>query len=545
MVSSSCTRIGVCRKNQQYHCDYCKKDLRASLRIKCDECPDFDLCLECFSVGAEIAPHTNTHAYRVVDNLSFPVYTLDWGADEETLLLEGVEHFGLGNWTQIGHHVGKSPEDCKEHYFKVYVETESFPQPQRSYELKSVDIRKLIDERRRAGARRIAVAHQEASGGGAKTPRLQTPSLPVKSDDESMVKVESSLQIAKSEMTEETPLVSMVKEEGVHATTGGKTKAGGPNIISPDGSAPVAVAESQQSGYNVKRNEFEIEYDHQAEHLIAELDFAEGDSDQVVAEKLKLIDIYNRRLDERAKRKEFVLSRGLVKVRRQTLIDRRRSTAERDMLGRFRVFARYMPHPQWESLADNLAVEARLRARIDELKQYRAMGMRTFEEVDTHLEKNGAPKREPSINNQPGRSKLQRILVDNCALEEELGKSGNKFASIGVHKQHVMIPEGRDLNGLQVWRAKRGILLDVSSIPDVGPLNQSERKLCAAERYLPAQYLTIKAEIMKKQERNGYVVKNDILSLPFAVDQERSLRLLDFFKQNGWVKVGRAQKAAK
>jgi hypothetical protein len=49
------------------------------VRIKCAVCPDFDLCLECFSVGVEINPHKSNHAYRVVDNLSFPLYHPEWG----------------------------------------------------------------------------------------------------------------------------------------------------------------------------------------------------------------------------------------------------------------------------------------------------------------------------------------------------------------------------------------------------------------------------------------------------------------------------------
>ena len=38
--------------------------------------------------------------------------------------------------------------------------------------------------------------------------------------------------------------------------------------------------------------------------------------------KLKVLDIYNRRLDERVKRKEFVIERGLLDLRRLTLTDR-------------------------------------------------------------------------------------------------------------------------------------------------------------------------------------------------------------------------------
>ena len=40
-------------------------------------------------------------------------------------------------------------------------------------------------------------------------------------------------------------------------------------------------------------------------------------SPEEVARKLRLVEIYNRRLDERDRRKAFVLERGLVNVRRQ------------------------------------------------------------------------------------------------------------------------------------------------------------------------------------------------------------------------------------
>ena len=53
----------------KYNCDYCQKDITGKIRIKCAVCPDFDLCVECMSVGAEITPHKRDHAYRVMVSL--------------------------------------------------------------------------------------------------------------------------------------------------------------------------------------------------------------------------------------------------------------------------------------------------------------------------------------------------------------------------------------------------------------------------------------------------------------------------------------------
>ena len=53
-------------KRALYHCNYCNKDITGKIRIKCAICPDFDLCIECFSVGAEVTPHKSNHPYRVM-----------------------------------------------------------------------------------------------------------------------------------------------------------------------------------------------------------------------------------------------------------------------------------------------------------------------------------------------------------------------------------------------------------------------------------------------------------------------------------------------
>ena len=46
---------------------------------------------------------------------------MDWGAEEESLLLEGVELHNWGNWGDISEHVlTKSPEQCQDHYKLVY-----------------------------------------------------------------------------------------------------------------------------------------------------------------------------------------------------------------------------------------------------------------------------------------------------------------------------------------------------------------------------------------------------------------------------------------
>ncbi|MCD9641919.1 Adenosine deaminase 2-A [Datura stramonium] len=70
---------------------------------------------------------------------------------------------------------------------------------------------------------------------------------------------------------------------------------------------------TELSGYNSKREEFEIEYDNDAEQMLADMEFKETDSNAERELKLRVLRIYSKRLDERGSiRKDFILERNLL-----------------------------------------------------------------------------------------------------------------------------------------------------------------------------------------------------------------------------------------
>ena len=60
--------------------------------------------------------------YIVLDNLQFQLFTEDWDAREELLLLQGIMKCGLGNWFDISEQYvkTKSAPACEIHYFTFY-----------------------------------------------------------------------------------------------------------------------------------------------------------------------------------------------------------------------------------------------------------------------------------------------------------------------------------------------------------------------------------------------------------------------------------------
>ncbi|KAJ1921426.1 Transcriptional adapter ada2 [Mycoemilia scoparia] len=115
---------------QKFFCDKCQANVTDTVRVTCVVCSEFDLCIKCFSKGAECGSHKNSHPYRIESRHRFPIFTEDWSADEELLLIEGLMQFGMGNWAQAAEHVGtKTKEECEEHYLETYVNSEDWPLP--------------------------------------------------------------------------------------------------------------------------------------------------------------------------------------------------------------------------------------------------------------------------------------------------------------------------------------------------------------------------------------------------------------------------------
>jgi hypothetical protein len=66
--------------------------------------------------------------------MHFPFLDPNWGADEELLLLEGLEVHGMGNWEDVAEHVTtKTKEECEEHYTKYYLNSPCWPLPVHSH----------------------------------------------------------------------------------------------------------------------------------------------------------------------------------------------------------------------------------------------------------------------------------------------------------------------------------------------------------------------------------------------------------------------------
>jgi len=114
----------------KFFCNICRNDIAHEPRVKCLQCKSFDMCMDCFRMGAEIFPHSSSHKYMVIEKLDYPLFEDDWLAIEEVLLLDGIASCGLDNWADIANYVGsKTADECCKHYYSVYYNERTKPLP--------------------------------------------------------------------------------------------------------------------------------------------------------------------------------------------------------------------------------------------------------------------------------------------------------------------------------------------------------------------------------------------------------------------------------
>ncbi|KAL6207244.1 hypothetical protein ACLB2K_024488 [Fragaria x ananassa] len=492
---------GKSEGKRAYHCNYCNKDITGKIRIKCNYCPDFDLCIECFSVGAELTSHKSNHPYQVLDNLSFPLICPDWNADDEILLLEATEMYGLGNWAEVAEHVGtKSKEQCIEHYTNVYLNSPYFPLPDMSH----------VVGKNRKELLAMAKGHGEDKKGfpmlGDHNVKEESPFSP------SRIKVEDSHKGGPSSRllsSINTDAESGVRSSGVAAIAGHKKPSNmtqvkdGPGVFKVEepqvgrkGKRPSSLVNESpslvESGYNPKRQEFDPEYDNDSEQLLADMEFKDNDTEDERELKLRVLRIYAKRLDERKRRKDFILERNLLYP---NPFEKDLTPEEIAICRRYEVFMCFHSKEEHAELLQTVIAEHRTRKRIQELKEARNAGCRTSAEADRYLEQ-----------------KRKREADENARRAKESGEVG---------------PSGQA--GPNLSSASE---LDILGVYGSDLLSEAEKRLCSEMGLPPPVYLKME-EVMSIEIFSGNVTKRSDAHHLFKIEPSKIDRVYDMLVKKG------------
>jgi len=404
-------------ENSKVFCKTCVKDIPLSgVRIQCEVCTNFFLCLECFCQGSELGGHKNFHPYSVLDEVSEALFEEGWIASQDIALLDAIKKFGWGNWDGVAEFVNElnpdarrvSKSDAEKHYLAILKKT-------------------------------------------------QEPNIKIDCDE-----------------LDDQPWYDPLDDLPIH-----------PSLIDAN------------VGFRPKRRDFEVVWCNDAEKVLADMEICTFDKPLERQLKLKAIQIYNQRLNERECRKEFLIRRGLNYGR-----EKKRSKPEREIYSNLCRLARFVSKAEHDQFVQGLLNEHRLREQIAQLQHWRMMGIKTLTE-GARFERN----RKKSADSRPATShgaqkrSLKRIL-DNSSNERTPKRVKPKEAFVETEEFQL--------------------------------LSETEQKLCESLRLNPTRWVSLKEKLRKKIYLHG-LLNPGVTKQMMQVRLSDSMSIHDIPIKIGWV----------
>ncbi|KJA20037.1 hypothetical protein HYPSUDRAFT_43652 [Hypholoma sublateritium FD-334 SS-4] len=555
----------------QFNCDACDTDLTHTIRIKCADpiCmtgDGVDICPGCFCAGKEFAKHLRGHPYRVIEMNSYPIFTEDWGADEELLLITGITAHGIGNWKKIAEHIGtRTKEEVEKHYRKVYIESKDWPLPRMDLEF---DIQPdVFHECKR---RRITDMNDQEPP----APKAAPTSLPgvheiatflpgrlefeheVDNEAEDLVKdLEFGIvsdyggdQIVEDENDADVRARAKWEEEKRLGIAPSRQTISPPMATAGKGPPPNGMI----NGYHLNGDIKKVK----AEDI--SMASATGSADDEAVEeptqpqpyetkdsltfKLTLLEMYFQRVDKRLETKAVMFERGLLDYKKMQATDKKRPREEREFLHRLRPFARLQTAADFESFSTDMLYEALLRKRIQELQQYRRLGLSTsadIEKYESDLAKRTQVKVAPLRDYPAERIAHRATGRQSSSVPDQRRASLASFADTDDRNSREPTPRlgnGTASSSAPVVR-RLPAPLNLANSPSLHLLTPAEQTLCSQLRILPKPYLVIKETLVREYARRGGKLRRREARELVKIDVNKTSRVWDFLVQSGYLKI--------
>ncbi|CAM9392328.1 unnamed protein product [Choristocarpus tenellus] len=255
------------------------------------------------------------------------------------------------------------------------------------------------------------------------------------------------------------------------------------------------------------------------------MEFTQSDHPNEKKLKLDVIAVYNQRLDERERRKKFVMDHKLLDFKKQNAA-KKRLKEDRDLIARCRPFARFQSPEEHEELIEDLLLAKRLRARIEQLQGYREKGIATLEEAS---EFEAQKKRKAEEIAAKKHKEAAGYLYDTYNTKNGSNRErSNRYHNRAKDGDGLVTPGEGGHNG------KEGKRLDLSNAPGVDLLSNEERELCSTLLMLPHYYIAVKNVMMQTCMKQGYLRKASAKKL-VSLETTRTEKMYDFFVSCGWV----------
>ncbi|KAK3914924.1 Transcriptional adapter 2-alpha [Frankliniella fusca] len=449
--------------------------------ISCVDCKNTLICTQCFASGGERNQHLNFHKYSVIRN-EFPLLG-NWSAKEEMALLEAMIECGAGNWADIAKNVSsRTEEDCIKHYFNYYSENSDLQlQAGETFSSHKIEIAQQA----------VFAPYNRYVSNYKKISEFEAP------DDQ--VKQLKNNDLKKLKVN---PYLKQYQQLSQRA----------------DLSRPLFECRATQfiPGYNAARGEFSVEFDDNAEIMVAELDSELTDPDdpdyEIVTDmQVAIVEAYNERLRERNRRKHIIRRHGLLLLQKTIgWLQRFETTIGREIAEKLTGLMRVLSGKKFDFLMESLHAMGETRAKIKQLKELREKG----------------------IKSHRGHKVYARLLeLRNQAKKDVSPLSGATLPWLGGNAAAVTVQTSAP--------RKKPPPLDIMTLPGYEKLTPSERDLCSNLRLAPLSFLDFRDILVTESRRNpGSSLKLAQARVLIKIDVNKTRKLYDFLLNEGYFTQG-------
>lgn len=355
------------------------------------------ICIKCLILKLKQKKKTQNpidFSYYVLDKMEFPLFTEDWSLQDELRLLTSIEKLGLDNWEDIAKQMAnKGKVECESHYYTFYYKSKIDKSPSRA---------DLIIKNAPYNDEYQYEFDEEL--------------------DKKNKKKENSLKEHIIHNQGKVPEFT-TNSNGGHVLNRSRSLIKNRNKKKNDQNAMVTSA-SEILGYWPKREEFDIEYLNDAELELSELEFNDDDTEEEFKAKMKILQIYNSQLDERVKRKKFVIERNLFDIKKQIAFERKLSKEDRDIYNCLKPFARFIQNEQFHELFEGFILEKNLKLRLNQLNYYKNLGCKTYEDIQKTIEQES---KKNNFSNNKENSSSGSNNTSNTNSEHGVNDKNKKF----------------------------------------------------------------------------------------------------------------------
>lgn len=333
-------------------------------------------------------------------------------------------------------------------------------------------------------------------------------------------------------------------------------KRGGPTVLPPRPEDVRRMQGSELAGYMPRRGDFDIEWDNDAEKLIQDMEFSTSDPLEERQLKIKVLKIYNARLEERERRKQFLIDRNLLDYRKKLEEDNKLPADERDLVNRLRLFARFHSAEEHEEFIQNVLKAKRLRKEISKLQMYRRMGFTSLADAERfeldrtrrEMHRLACERAEAEEKKAMETAKAQGIPLSSMlqSQNQDRNRRGlNPVATdprVGANEpiQNAAVPSEEDEamknNTDSLTNNSKIEAFDIKNLPGYELLSKKEIELCQRIEMVPKLYLEVKDALIR-QSLAADLLDDERSSerTVHMVDVKKKGDVYDFILKSGWI----------